>query len=65
VRAFDYKDTLEDKKAKLVAPKHRKHASFSWTKLYAKMVKKRKGKIRTWAKMKPKLRGRFLLLSYL
>ena len=50
---------------KLVAHRLRKYASLWWSNLCAKRVRKRKGKIRTWEKMKSKLKDRFLPSSYL
>ena len=63
-RVFDYKDVPEDKKVKLVALKLRKYVSLWWTNLCAKRVRNRKEKIRTWEKMKNKLKARFLPSSY-
>jgi len=62
---FEYKDVPEDKKVKLVAVRLRKYASLWWTNLCAKRVRNRKSKIRTWEKMKAKLRSRFLLSTYI
>ena len=56
-RVFEYKDVPEDKKVKLVALRLRKYASLWWTNLYAKRVRERKAKIRTWQKMKTKLKA--------
>jgi len=64
-RVFDYKYIPEDKKVKLVALRLRKYAFLWWINLCAKRAKKRKSKIRTWAKMKSKLKNRFLPLFYL
>jgi len=55
---------LRAKKVKLVALRLRKCASLWWTNFCAKRAKKRKSKIRTWAKMKSKLKNRFLPPSY-
>jgi len=63
-RVFEYKDVPEDKKVKLVALKLRKYASLWWTNLCAKRIRNRKEKIRTWEKMKTKLKARFLPSSY-
>jgi len=60
-RVFNYKEILEDKKAKLIALKLQKYACPWWTNLLAKRARKGKGKIRTWEKMKSKLKGCFLL----
>jgi len=62
---FDYKEILEDKKVKLVALRLRKYASLWRTNVCAKRVRKRKGKIRTWEKMKSKLKVCFLPPTYL
>jgi len=58
-RIFEYKKVPEDKKVKLVALKLRKYASLWWTNLLAKRVRQGKGKIRTWEKMRTKLKARF------
>jgi len=59
-RVFEYKDIPDDKKVKLVALKLRKYASIWWANLVATIVRKGKGKIRTWIKMREKLRSKFL-----
>jgi len=64
-RVFDYKEILEDKKVKLVALRLRKYASLWWINLCAMRVRKRNEEIKTWEKMKSKLKAHFLPLSYL
>ena len=64
-RIFDYKEIPDEKKVKLVALRLRKYASLWWSNVCAKRARQGKGKIRTWEKMKTKLRGRFLPPSYL
>ena len=59
-RVFDYKDIPYDKKVKLAALRLQRYASVWWTNLCAKRTRNRKGKIRTWEKMKSKLKSRFL-----
>ena len=59
-RAFEFKEIPEDQKVKLVALKLRSFASLWWTNLLAKRARQGKGKIRTWDKMKSKLKARFL-----
>jgi len=59
-RVFDYKEILEDKKVKLVTLRLGKYISLWWTNFCAKRVRKRKGKIWTWEKMKSELKDRFL-----
>ena len=54
-----------DKKVKLVALKLRKYASNWWANLVAKRARKRKGKIRTWTKMRDKFKSKFLPSHYL
>ena len=63
-RVFEYKDIPDDKKVKLVALKLRKYASIWWANLVATRVRKGKGKIRTWIKMKDKLKSKFLPSHY-
>jgi len=64
-RVFDYKDIPDDKKVKLVALKLRKYASIWWQNLVSSRVRKGKGKIRTWLKMREKLKSKFLPSHYL
>jgi len=56
-RIFEYDEVPEDKKVKLVALRLRNYASLWWTNLCAKRVRNRKSKIRTWEKMKAKLKS--------
>ena len=63
-RVFEYKDIPDDKKVKLVAIRLRKYASLWWTNLNAKRLRERKSRIRTWEKMKTKLKARFLPPTY-
>jgi len=62
---FEYKKVLGDKKVKLVALRLIKYASLWWTNLCAKRVRERKSKIRTWEKIKSKLKAQFLPLTYI
>ena len=62
---FAYNDIPENHKVKLVALRLRKYASIWWTNLVAKRVRQGKDKIRTWDKMKSKLKARFLPPTYL
>jgi len=64
-RIFDYKEIPEEKKLKLITFRFRTHASLWWSNLCTKRVRQGKGKIRTWEKMKTKLKARFLPPSYL
>ena len=63
-RIFKFNEIPENKKIKLVAHKLRKYALSWWTNLLAKRVKQRKEKIRTWEKMRAKLKARFLPPNY-
>jgi len=63
-RVYEYKDIPKDKKVKLIALRLHKYASLWWTNLYAKRVREREYKIRTWDKMKHKLKARFLPPTY-
>ena len=62
---FEYNDVPEDNKVKLVALKLRKYASLWWENLIKKRAKRGKAKIRSWEKMRTKLKDRFLPPSYL
>jgi len=64
-RVFEYKDVPVDKKVKLVASRLRKYASLWWRNLSAKRDRERKPRIRTWKKMKSKLKARFLPPTYM
>ena len=64
-RIFEFKDVPNDKKVKLLALRLRKYACLWWTNLWAKSVRCRKSKIRTWKKMKAKLKSRFLPPTYI
>jgi len=64
-RVFEFKDFPEEKKVKLVALKLRKYASIWWLNVVSKRVRKGKGKIKTWEKMKSKLKSKFLPPYYL
>ena len=64
-RVFDFKDIPDEKKVKLVALKLRRYASTWWANIVAKRAKKGKSKIRSWRKMKSKLKEKFLPSHYL
>jgi len=64
-RIFEYKDIPKDKKVKLVALRLKKYTFLWWTNLYAKRVRNRKSKIRTWEKMEAKLKLQFLPPTYI
>jgi len=64
-RVFTYKDVPDDKKVKLVALKLRKYASIWWSNVVSKRARKEKDKIRSWRKMKEKLKAKFLPSHYL
>ena len=64
-RVFEFKDIPDERKVKLVALKLRKYASIWWSNLVSKRARKGKGKIRTWEKMKSKLKSKFLPPHYL
>ena len=59
-RVFDFKDIPDEKKVKLVALKLRRYASTWWANIVAKRAKKGKRKIKSWRKMKTKLKEKFL-----
>ena len=63
-RISQCKDIPEDKNVKLVVLRLRKYASVWWTNFCAKRVRERKTKIRTWEKLKSKLKARFLPSTY-
>jgi len=64
-RVFEYKDIPDDKKVKLVALKLRRYASIWWQNIVSSRVRKGKGKIRTWLKMREKLKSKFLPSHYI
>jgi len=59
-RMFEYKEVPNDKKVMLVALKLHMYASIWWNNVVSKRARKRKGKIRSWRKMKEKLESKFL-----
>ncbi|GJV83612.1 putative mitochondrial protein [Tanacetum coccineum] len=59
-RVFDYKETTDDNKVKIVALKLRKYASTWWSNVCLKRERMGKEKIRTWPKMKAKMKQKFL-----
>jgi len=64
-RVFEYKDIPDDKKVKLVALKLCKYVSIYWNNVLSKRVRKRKGKIKAYKKMKEKYKAKFLPAHYL
>jgi len=64
-RVFEFKDTTDETKVKLVALKLRKYASIWWSNVVIKRVRKGKGKTRTQVKMETKLKSKFLPPHYL
>jgi len=64
-RIFEFKEISKDKKVKPVTLKLQKYASLWWTNLLTKRVRQGKGKIRTWEKMKAKLKARCLPSNYI
>ena len=64
-RVFEYKDVPDDKKVKLIALKLRKYASIWWSNVVSKRARKGKNKIRSWRKMREKLKAKFLPPHYL
>ena len=64
-RVFDFKDIWDEKKVKFVALKLRRYASKWQANVVAKRAKKGKGKIKSWTKIKGKLKDKFLPSYYL
>nr|GEU83265.1 reverse transcriptase [Tanacetum cinerariifolium] len=64
-RVFDYKQTTEDNKVKIVALKLRKYASTWWLNTCLKRERAGKEKIQTWPKMKQKLPAYYVQNSFL
>ena len=61
---FEFKDIPSERKVKLVALKLRKYASIWWSNVVSKRVRKGKRKIKTWEKMKAKIKSKFLPPHY-
>ncbi|GKC41919.1 gag-pol polyprotein [Tanacetum coccineum] len=59
-RVFEYKHTTEENKVKIFAIKLRKYASTWWSNTYLKRERSGKEKIKSWPKMKAKLKQKFL-----
>ncbi|XP_022019990.1 uncharacterized protein LOC110920060 [Helianthus annuus] len=64
-RVFDYKQTGEEKKVKLVSLKLRKYASTWWANVCLQGEKFGKEKVRSWSKMKKLLKTKFMPPYYL
>ncbi|KAG5534031.1 hypothetical protein RHGRI_022247 [Rhododendron griersonianum] len=64
-RVFDYEDVSEEKKVKLVAIRLKGRASAWWEQLQGTRLRRGKGKIREWEKMKKKLNEQFLPFNYM
>nr|GEW10681.1 hypothetical protein [Tanacetum cinerariifolium] len=62
---FDYEQTTEDNKVKIVALKLRKYASTWWSNVCLKRERRGNEKIRTWLKMKEKMKQKFLPSYYI
>nr|GEZ77328.1 hypothetical protein CTI12_AA617250 [Tanacetum cinerariifolium] len=62
---FDYKQTTEDNKVKIVVLKLRKYASTWWFNICLKRERLGKEKSRSWPKMKAKMKQKFLLSYYI
>ncbi|KAJ0454022.1 putative nucleotidyltransferase, Ribonuclease H [Helianthus annuus] len=63
-RVFDYKQTTEDNKVKIVALKLRKYASTWWSNICLQRERLGKEKIQNWPKMKTKMKQKFLPTYY-
>lgn len=63
-RVFDYKQTTEENKVKIVALKLRKYASTWWSNTCLKRERSGKEKIKSWPKMKAKMKQKFLPMYY-
>ena len=61
-RVLKYKQIPDEKKVKLVALKLRKHVSIWWSDEVAKRIRKRKAKIKSWRKMREKLKAKLLIM---
>jgi len=57
---FELKDVSDDKRAKLVAIKLKKHASIWWENLKRQREREGRSKIKTWDKMRRELKRKFL-----
>lgn len=64
-RVFEYKQILDKKKLKLIALKLRKYTSIWWSNVVAKRARNRKSKIKSWRKIREKLKSMFLPDYYL
>jgi len=63
-RFFEYKDIPDDKKVKLIALKLCTYASIWWNNVLSKRARKAKRKIRSWRKIRSKLKAKFLPPHY-
>jgi hypothetical protein len=63
-RVFDYHEAPDSRKAKLVAVRLKGRASAWWEQLQVQCVRRGKGKVKTWTKMRQKLQEHFLPFNY-
>ncbi|GJZ01305.1 gag-pol polyprotein [Tanacetum coccineum] len=63
--AFDYKETSEEHKVKIVAMKLRKYASTWWANTCTKRERLGKTKVKAWPKMKKLMKQKFLPSYYI
>ncbi|XP_065620600.1 uncharacterized protein LOC136063732 [Quercus suber] len=63
-RVFDYYEVIDEKKVKLVAIRLKGRASAWWEQLQISRQRSGKVKIKSWEKMKKKLREQFLPFNY-
>ncbi|GJS42727.1 RNA-directed DNA polymerase, partial [Tanacetum coccineum] len=63
--AFDYKETTEENKVKIVAMKLRKYASTWWANTCTKRERLGKKKVKDWPKMKRLMKQKFLPSYYI
>ena len=61
---FEYENTPNNRKVKIVVTRLKGHASLLWEHLQTDRQRRGKDKIRTWPKMVNKVKNKFLLVDY-
>ena len=61
---FEYENTPDNRKMKIVVTRLKGHASLWWEHLQTDRQRRRKEKIRTWPKMVNKVKNKFLPVDY-
>ena len=61
---FEFENTLDNRKVKIVVTRLKGHASLWWEHLQIDRKRRGKEKIKTWVKMVRKIKNKFLPIDY-